>query len=81
MTDWILNHLVLFVIRSMYGRIHLTVLKWSFEASKHLSEQVIENGKEQTDKDESIHSGRPLIVHNPMRPIISCQDDPRLVMV
>ena len=37
------------------------MLKWSFKAAKHLSEKIVKNGEEQTDKDESIHSGLLLI--------------------
>ena len=60
MTDWVLDHLVLFIIRSMGGRILLTTLKRSFETTKHLPKQIVKNDEEQTDKDESIHSGQPL---------------------
>lgn len=57
MTDRVLDHLVLFIIWSLRGWTLLTILKWSFEGAKHLSEQIVKNGEEQTDKDKSIHSG------------------------
>jgi hypothetical protein len=59
-TDWVLNHLILFVIWTLCGRTSLTILQWSFEATKHASEEEVKNGEEQTDKNKSIHSG-PLL--------------------
>lgn len=44
----------------MHRGVLLTVLNWGFEATKHLAKQIVKNGEEQTDKDESIHSGQPL---------------------
>jgi len=40
---WILDHLVLFFILSASGRFFPITSNWSFESTKHLSEQEVEN--------------------------------------
>ncbi len=37
-TDWVLDHLIQFITWTLCGRISLTILKWSFEAAKHMAE-------------------------------------------
>ncbi|HWG97055.1 MAG TPA: hypothetical protein VN647_08235 [Nitrospira sp.] len=43
MAHWILDHLVLFFILSASGRFFPITSNWSFESTKHLSEQEVEN--------------------------------------